>query len=163
MLQVMRVECSGPHQVASVECARERVIMTGAFSVEDISIAVHRRSGLDTALGEELVREQIGTIEQSEGRVIDPEQIGADDTERLVRCVQKTQPELAARSLDDLYDAQVRGRDTVEDLEGARAHRDAAVCAALATGVSRGEMISVTGLSRLQVAEICKMGHCTAM
>ena len=44
--------------------------MTGAFSVEDISIAVHRRSGLDTALGEELVREQIGTIEQAEGRVI---------------------------------------------------------------------------------------------
>lgn len=136
--------------------------MTGAFSVEDISIAVHHRSGLDTALGEELVREQIATIEQAEGRIIDPEQIGADDTERLVRWVEKTQPEVAARSLDDLYDVQVRCRDAVEHLEDARAHRDAAVCAALATGVSWDEVITVTGLSRVQVAEICKTGHCTA-
>ncbi|AHW64839.1 Hypothetical protein CGLY_11995 [Corynebacterium glyciniphilum AJ 3170] len=131
--------------------------MTGAFSVEDISIAVHRRSGLDTALGEELVREQIGTIEQSENRVIDPEQIGADDTERLVRLVEKVQPEVAARSLDDLYDAQVRCRDAVEHLEEARAHRDAAVCAALATGVSWDEVTTTTGLSRGQIADIRKV------
>ncbi|MEY8565855.1 hypothetical protein [Corynebacterium sp.] len=122
------------------------------FTVEDIAVAAHHKLGLDVARAEEILGAEIRKIERRESRRIDPEAIGEHDTSVLIDAIEITQ-------YDVLTDCMSRLARAARDSEASVAARDVAVFDALSAGATWPSVISVTGLSRSQVAEIRKVGR----
>lgn len=122
------------------------------FTVEDIAVAAHHKLGLDIARAEEILGAEIRKIERRDSRRIDPETIGEQDTGALIDAIEIAQHDVMTDCMSRLARAT---RDTGSSVEA----RDDAVLDALSAGATWSSVMSATGLSRSQVAEIRKVSR----